>query len=166
MKRFLIFADGRTGSSNLGKILQKLIGKVLFEPFNTKNKNKLNENSISLLMEEFKTQNYVGVKHISAQISHLFNLRLIDEFDKIIFLYRDNVLQQSISWEISSRTGIWYNKEKTMNDIHKAKNITYNEVLEQAGKIIGRREIYKGYFDDSNKLVIKYEDLYNGDLKE
>ncbi len=167
MDKFLIFADGRTGSSNLAKILRKLHGDVSLEPFNGKHGvNKSREDCISNFMSYLNGNDVIGVKHISAQLSHLFNLRLIKGFDKIIFLYRENVLQQAISWAISQKTGDWYNKERIMNSIYKAKDVGYNDVINLVNSIIGRRDVYKGYFEDSNCLVVKYEDLYNNKVDE
>lgn len=168
MDKFLIFADGRTGSSNLAKILRKLHGDVSLEPFNGKyGVNKAVEDCISNFMSDLNNSNdLIGVKHISAQLSHLFNLRLIKGFDKIVFLYRENVLQQAISWAISQKTGDWYNKERIMSSLHKAKDVGYNDVINLVNSIVGRRDVYKGYFEDSNHLVVKYEDLYNNKVDE
>jgi len=167
MDKFLIFADGRTGSSNLAKIIRKLHGDFSLEPFNGKyGINKSRENCISDFINDLNKTDCIGVKHISAQLSHLFNLRLTKEFDKIVFLYRENVLEQAISWVISQRIGQWYNKEKIMSGLHKAENVSYNEVIIMVQQIIGRRDVYKGYFEDSNNLVVKYEDLYNGSVDE
>jgi LPS sulfotransferase NodH len=167
MKKFLIFADGRTGSSNLGKILRELHGKMFFEPFNNKyNYRNQGADCVENFVRDFNVGNYIGVKHISAQISELFNLRLINKFEKIVFLYRENVLQQAVSWAISERVGNWYKKEEIMRDLRKAKGVSYNHIMQLVSSIIGRREIYKGYFEKNNFLVVKYEDLYNGKLTE
>ena len=164
MDKFLIFADGRTGSSNLAKSLRKLYGSMSLEPFNA-GKSKYN-GDVGKFIKELNSSDDIGVKHLSCQLSHGKNIELSSCFDKIVFLYRGNILQQAISWEISAVTGDWYFKDRIMEKIHMAKDISFNRIMTLVAQIKDRQDVYRKHFEISSNLIVKYEDLYNGRTDE
>jgi hypothetical protein len=95
--KILIISLPRTGSSSLGQILKKKhnLKKYLYEPFNSKDKERLNFNENSIVV---KTLIFQIPKNIKEENRIEWLISLTKEFDEVILLTRRDLVACSESW--------------------------------------------------------------------
>lgn len=149
-----IIAEPRSGSTNLANwfTLQKTF-TVLFEPISNPN-TKWFKHGAPLNTWEYKTPHLL-IKEVYNGLTDFTDL--INFSNKIIVLYREDIVEQTKSYVNSKITGNWgdtwsYN-EKFDNDA----DTEFFKTLKQ--------NFEKLYVND-NFFTISYEDLYNGGFQK
>lgn len=165
--KILILAHGRSGSTTLSKALADVLDlDLIIEPFNKR------------LWEKYfkKKPTYVDgpipentiIKHIALPNSLMHFQNRLKEFDKVIFLIRDNVRDAIISKVNADKYG--YNHKYTNTEGHKitmadiedaikvyrelANNVRFNFLN---GHLIWHNDLYKDY--DKSMQTIKNLEL-------
>lgn len=143
-----LLCEPRSGSTNLANwfYFNKNF-TTLFEPI-TSPKWKWYKNGISPKLWEYKTP-YLLVKEIFRPDVDF--TELIEISDKLIILYRENVIEQTESWLNANKTNNWDKNWVFNENLIKNEDSTYfNEI---------KNGIKKNYLD-KNYFKISYEDLY------
>ncbi len=167
----LIFAEPRSGSTSLSKICHASHEiDFLNEPFNGINKDwkdriKSGKESLFYYLKNFDLQNN-GFKHCPPNTPRRINNLLLFNSSRILFLERQNIVSQIISWQIADRTNKWH---KFLDGSHKS--ISYSPLnLQEVEKKIGELKKYEKYkkmvkewegWDGKTKTFF-YEEIFNG----
>jgi hypothetical protein len=178
---FIIFAHPRSGSSSLYDIMELNNINIVFEPFNTDHynyKNLIGTYGYKNIVDKICHRKH-GFKHLFDHSTESQNKYLLEKFP-CIFLYRKDVTEAAISYELSMKTKIWAGKEVNFekNYIENIKNYKINEENEENeenilpsidpkyikntidfyynGIKLYKRNIKNGY-------VIEYENLFGPD---
>lgn len=153
----------RTGSTSISRYY-KSINKdvvVIDEPFNlmVNNPTILYSNLIkndNLFIKTMYGDNPLEFKNMSAKE---FVLKLINDFDLVVFLTRRNIKEHTESYVQALQTSKWVS-----NYVYNSKfNILYNEVESKLNKL--NLELIETC-NELNKPLYFYEDLYNLHKKE
>ncbi|MDD4216984.1 MAG: hypothetical protein PHZ24_06580 [Bacteroidales bacterium] len=172
-KNFIIFTFQRTGSSTLSDILDLHPDiNVSFEPF-LRHKTLIsggyhykvkNDQTLNNTLKEIFSQ-CTGIKHISSQLDETYNKGMLKANYKIIFLWRKNYLQKTISHQISSKTQAWF---KDRNKIHKTKFDPISLDSTDNSLKLYKDQVNKYYTflknNNTDFFHLTYEELYSPDL--
>jgi hypothetical protein len=138
--RILILSHTRCGSTNLCKWLSKELKIELDEtPYDKKTFLSVFEKTSiirKIVIEEFIPPNYI-----------------INKFDKVICLTRENSVEAAISFIVARNSNYW----------HVDYEVSNNWILENRNEIILRKNRYdymKSILKKLNTLQIKYENVY------
>lgn len=143
-----IIAEPRSGSTNLGNwFFHEKDFTVLFEPI-TNPSLKWFKYGESPNLWEYKT------KHLLVKEIYQPNINfseLIKVSEKIIVLYRENIIEQTQSWLNAKKTNNWSKQWAFNHDLIKNDDTQFFTNL--------KNEFKKNYLD-SEYFKISYEDLY------
>jgi hypothetical protein len=151
----LIYAEARTGSSNLLRsIMINLFNRVYdieaphFEPFKNK---KPRKSSLPYI-----------IKHIGKHCGPEDNRYLLNKYEKIILLTRDCVENQALSWAIASKTKLWrFSKEHQENMEYKKDDIPEVNQVEWRIKYLNSSKQYAlNTLKNKEYFHVTYEQLY------
>lgn len=129
MNKFIIFSEGRCGSTWLNNVINTSTGvNSLEEPFWSKQKNKGNSffdfnNKRYNFDELFRClcNNDSSFKHVFTPFHDDLNKTILEHPDyKIIFLVRENILLQCLSWYCAIKTKTWSAKIKKKENYEEA----------------------------------------------
>lgn len=170
--KIIIFSWTRTGSSNLGHIIElhpKI--KYIAEPFNIKKKiitkkpNNISELKKSLQEEIWPYCNCI--KHNHGLSKRQNEYLLTHPQHNIIFLYRKNALKRAISQQIALKTNVWGLNEEKTRKIEKMKNISLpmldiKAIKNEMNSYLAEVAYYKKIMTENNKIWfdITFEDLF------
>jgi LPS sulfotransferase NodH len=158
---FIIFADARTGSTTLADVLRDSTGQVLSEPFNSQHGPlRRNEPGVKHLLH-YLIDRKAGAKHLSSHLGIPLNAILLREPRvKIILLKRRNVLQQAVSWYLSTGATDWHDPARAAQAA-KQTTISVAKLQKLMGGIMARLAAVEGICAGSSHVIpITYEDLY------
>ncbi len=169
---FLIFSFGRTGSTLLTHILNSHPSiKCLNEPFNPGQ--EINWQKEIADLESLKTvlrniyNLYNGIRHLSRDLAFNYNkYLLLNKHIKVIFLWRKNFLQQTMSWYISRQTNSWFVQTKHKILDHKFKPADINEIKEYLNSNKKEYSKYLSLLKTERKefFELNYEDCFSLDI--
>lgn len=176
MTKFVLFANARSGSTSLAKLLNESPDvKLCIEPFHPnynvwnpsernysefiKNKETMNQ-ALDELFEKFN-----AIKVLVYQFDEeIYKEMLGRESLKIVFLRRRNLAQAALSSLIGQQTSIWHKEDLDESKYLNLKPIEISEIkniVDYIGKMNG---IYANYMEtkrDGDYLNLFYEDLYS-----
>lgn len=170
--QYLIASTPRCGSHMLGHSLYEANGYgVPLEYFNRSNLKKwqqrFNTDNLNTIFDEIiklrtSSNGHFGVKaHWDQYSKILLNSEFKDYFDftKIIWIYRADLLSQSISLVVAMQTGAWISgAPKKGNAAY-----DYNAIAEAAARINKSNYQWWKYLSSKNSnreiMVVRYEDL-------
>jgi LPS sulfotransferase NodH len=160
----MIFAQPRSGSSSLKEIISSQEIPILGEPFNVdvtqEYLQKIKKEKFQDILNEIK-QKYLGLKHLFFQLEYKKNIILLENY-RTVFLYRENILEASLSVQMAIQTKKWAASDVNyQSDYHKIKHININQVLETCKELHSFNKLYNEKI--KKNLIIKYEDLYQND---
>lgn len=171
--RFIIFAYARSGSTTLHHLLYLHPEiKMAFEPFNQGLSREgkgyhfhvKDNTSLNQVLDKIYVH-HTGIKHLNNQLSEEHNKLLLKKNYKIIFLWRKNYLQKTISHLISTKTGVWFNDRKKIFQTPFSP-VKAEDVLTYLNIYKSRLNNYYTYLT-SNRIDfynLTYEELYHHDL--
>lgn len=143
-----IIAEPRSGSTNLANwFFNKKEFSVLYEPI-TSPKTKWYKHNTSPKIWEYQTPHLL-VKEIYRNDTDF--LELIEISDRLIILYRENIVEQTESWLNAVATQNWDKNWVFDKNLAKNHNPSYFKELKE-----GMRKKYL----NSNYFTISYEELY------
>lgn len=191
MKKILIFAPQRTGSTTLKRLVEYYTRFVympneiiernrdevnLFdENGNMRVFSKINDGSVNYINEIEKSyskfiplteKRYIGIKHEMWWTNESITKEVFNLHDKIIFLFRKNLFKSILSLKIAEKLNTWrlYNNELDRNSIH----VDVNEFKEKIEHDRSRINFYSEYLNSSNHdhIIITFEELFGGSLQD
>jgi len=143
-----ILAEPRSGSTNLANwFFYNQNFTTLFEPISNP-KTKWYKNGISPIFWKYKTPHLL-IKEIYQPNINFSELMEIS--DKLIILYRENIIEQTESWLNANKTNNWDKAWVFKKDLIKDEDESY---FNQIKKGIKENYLEKDYFN------ISYEELY------
>lgn len=138
--KILILSHTRCGSTTLCKWLSNELNVELDEsPYNKKTFNSVFEKTDiirKIVIEEYLPSNDI-----------------INKFDKVICLTRENSIETSISFIVANRTNIWHNPYDVSNEW----------ILENKNKIlqkVNQYDLMKNKLKQIKSLQLTYENIY------
>lgn len=181
-KKIIILAHSRSGSNTLTHCLSvhpKI--NIIIEPFNQKNKYRMDKESI-ILLDKIRTkedldlflnrlhQKYNGFKMLYKEPIAEFRDYILGKKDyNYIHLHRKNILAAEISNELSIKSKIWYTSKddevknyKTITKNQKYKEINIDFIKKLIDDKVRQIKYFKGLLkiNEQRFLEITYEDLF------
>ncbi len=167
---FIIFAFARSGSTTLHHILNLHPEiNMAFEPFNKGMSMEgkgyyfevKDEKSLYQVLGKIYSK-HQGIKHLNNQLSEKHNKLMLKRNYKIIFLWRKNYLQKTISHIISRNAKVWFNERERIFQ-HKFAPLQVEEVHTYLNIYKDRLNNYYGYLTDNqiDFFPLTYEELYD-----
>ncbi len=101
--KFSIFTMGRSGSNTLVKIISSTGTQCCHEPFIDEKVENVKD-ALAILKKKMP---FDGIKTLKYQLDENIYLKVLNQFDKIIYLKRKNCLQTAISHTIAIQTLSW-----------------------------------------------------------
>jgi len=175
-KNILIFAQGRTGSTALVKILEtNQVIHIYPEPFNPDRKKKRYHDQItdlSSLDNALKDIHnvYNGIKHLIDQLGSKapsYNHHLLKQDYNIIFSGRKNLLKMVVSKLVSMQSGHW-GKDREIIINYSFDPIDMNQLSNELTERREEAEHYEIFLKENQipYLKVYYEDLFDLHLAE
>ncbi len=178
---FVIFANARSGSTSLAKLLNESVGvNLAMEPFHP-NYSEWNpeERNYSEYIEDSETMNealdelfdkYNAMKVLIYQFPPEIYLTMLKRQDlKILFLRRENLVKAAFSSLVAQQTNIWHKadlNEKAYEELGPIEAKKIEEIVEYVGGLNkGYEEFLRGN-REGDYLPLVYEDLYSEDMRE
>lgn len=179
MGKFIIFANARTGSTSLARLLGECPGvRMSIEPFHEKyiewNPNERNYHAFikdeatlnAALMEIFSK--YTALKCLDYQFDENIYFKLLRFKDtKALFLIRKNTVMSAISNLVAKQTNAWHKNEaeKMGYSIYdKLEPIQIKEIKQLADSTQAQDEKYEAFLKKNKTggfMQLYYEDLYS-----
>lgn len=181
-ERLIIFAQPRSGSNSLLRVLQLHPDlELLEEPFNERHlswwgreyRARIRDvRSFDAVLREIFAE-YDGFKTLPYQLPEKLNRRmLLAPRRRIVFLRRRNLLKAVVSGQIADQTGLWHPSwaSKPVLDYYSA--LQPLSVKETAGRLAHERSMIQGYarllsrLPASRCLHVFYEDVFTSPLEQ
>lgn len=176
MSKFIIFADARSGSTSLSKLLDSSENvKLCMEPFHPdyskwnpgeKNYNQSitsSEKMGKVLDEIFEKFN--AMKVLSYQFPSNIYLAMLKRKDlKILFLRRKNNALGALSSLIAHQTSMWHKKDMDEKSYENLKPIDIPEMKKMVDYMNELNEKYESFlkkYRSNDYLPLLYENLYS-----
>jgi hypothetical protein len=149
-----VIAEPRSGSTNLAVWFQRHQHfTVLFEPFNERMKHIANyKDGEPPRLWKYNTKHLL-IKEICDPEYHEQFPELLNISDKVIILYRENVVSQKESWANARITGNW-NKSWAPSEPKEISDELENELYDR------KNELKTNFIDSGKYFTISYEELY------
>ena len=180
--KFVIFANARSGSTSLAKLLGSSEDvQMSIEPFHPSysdwNPGERNyaefidsAQKMNTALEEI-FEKYSAIKVLQHQFSKEIYFQMLKTKDlKILFLTRDNLIELAISRLVAGQTSIWQKEDLKENEIFtKLTPIDLDEIQEMIEYISELVEIYTKFLKENREgeyLHLKYESLYSSDMEQ
>lgn len=179
--KFVIFANARSGSTSLAKLLAASPDvKLALEPFHPDYSDwNPEERNYSQFIENTKTMNvaldeifqqYTAIKVLAYQFAEEIYTTMLGREDlKIIFLRRKNLVQAALSSLIGDQTGIWHKKDFKAGPYNQLEVVSAKKIRKIVNYV---RDVNKYYSDFLKKnrtndyLFLYYEQLYSEDMQK
>jgi LPS sulfotransferase NodH len=176
MSKFIIFANARSGSTSLTKLLGESPDvKMCLEPFHPKySKWNPTERNYSKFIKNAKTMNsaldeifqkFTAMKVLVYQFPEKIYKQMLSRKEfKIIFLRRKNLAEAAFSSLVGEQTNIWHRKDMDKNKYAKLKPIKISEIKKIASYVEKMNDIYEKYLKENRKgdvMYLFYEELYS-----
>ena len=161
--KICIYAQGRSGSTSLYKLISSHFGDEYIkydEPFNSFSNKKLGLNDASIV-DIFDTDNIIIKTLHYNTIGELSEKEMPDllfkNFDKIIFLIRENTISQSESYlyRTNSKAYDWHTPEKYDLSI-----VSEKELNERNQNYIDSNNFLISYCNEIGLPIYTYEDIF------
>lgn len=158
---FVIFGHARSGTSRLANIFKRNGVSLLGEPFNINCITDIYKKQLKSIPFENVLDNiandYVGFKHLLYDLNKDMNDIILNRF-KTIFLYRDNLLNASISYQLAIKTKVWSKETSTENYLNNPVYLNPKDIKKTIAEISESLNYYKK--NSKNCMFISYEKLY------
>jgi len=179
MSKFVLFANARSGSTSLAKLLDESPDvKLCMEPFHPKYSTwNPQGRDYSKFIKDPKTMNqsldeifskYTAMKVLEYQISEEIYLTMLGRRDlKIILLQRKNLSKAALSSLIGQQTSIWQRDEMDESKYKDLKSIDLQEIKKIVDYIGELNEMYADFLERNRKgeyIHLYYEDLFSEDM--
>lgn len=166
----LLFAHARSGSTALQKVLETQ-WRMLGEPFHPgKWRNNVrsygdeasDENGLKSCLARFRKR-YHGLRHLWTQLPRELNEVLVQQFPKVIFLRRKNLLQSAVSLEISRHLREWGDSVRNSVLEKGLPPLSVDRLQARIERMRSDISFYQQSFQASGRDVLEllYEDLFH-----
>lgn len=181
MSKFIIFANARSGSTSLAKLLDESPDvKLSLETFHPGySKWNPGERDYSSYIKDSETMNesideiiskFTAMKVLAYQFPEDIYFTMLNRKDfKIVLLRRKNLAQMSLSALIAEQTSIYHKSEMDEEKYKNLKPINIEKMREMIEYVKETDETYLSYLKSNRKgeyLHLFYEDLYSDDMEK
>lgn len=181
MTKFVIFANARSGSTSLARLLGESSDvKLCPEPFHPNfSKWKPGRKNYSEIIKDSETMNqaldeifskHTATKALIYQFSKSIYLTMLARKElKIVLLCRRNLAQAALSSLIAQQTSIWHKSDIDESVYDQLKPVKIVEIDKMADYFGEMNEFYAKFLKKNRKedyMSILYEDLYSEDMEQ
>jgi len=181
MTKFIIFANARTGSTSLARVLGESPGvRMCMEPFHDKyaewnpgerdySKFVKDARTLDIALEEIFSK-YTALKCLDYQLDESIYTRLLGRKDiKVVMLTRKNPVMAALSSLVAHQTSVWHKEEIGEDSFEQLKPIPIIEIEKATAYIESQNRQYDNFLEKNRPgdyLRLYYEDLYSTDKEQ